>query len=120
MEMWCPDDVGQDSWVSVGSRTGGEHDSTLRSLVGGSSEEYGASPDCTIVVVLTDLSDSVYVHTRQPSAPKPTCSEFKPGTNLEAWDRATRPKNIVVVVVVSDACSIVCMSTAVNVMQRSL
>ena len=63
------------------------------------AEENGASPDCTIVVVLTDSSHSVYGHTREPSAPNPTCSEFKSGTNLEAWDRATCPKILVVVVV---------------------
>ena len=103
MEMWCPDDEGRDSWVSVGPRTGGEHDSTLRSLVRLLAEENGASPDCIIVVVLTDSPHSVFVHARQPSAPNPTCNEFKSCTNLEAWARATRPK-IVVVVVASDVC----------------
>ena len=33
MEMWCPDDIGRDSWDWVGPPAGGEHASTPKSGV---------------------------------------------------------------------------------------
>ena len=45
MEMWCPDDIGRDSWIGLGRLLGGEHASTPQS---------GVAPDCIIVVVVSD------------------------------------------------------------------
>ena len=50
MEMWCPDDIGRDSWDWVGPPT------WEREWGGGSSPvKNGASPDCIIVAVAVVL-----------------------------------------------------------------
>ena len=53
MEMWCPDDVGRDSWDWVGPPAWGRACFNSPEWGGGSSPvKNGASPDCIIVVVV--------------------------------------------------------------------
>ena len=64
MEMWCPDDIGRDSWDRVGPPARRESMIQL-SRVGWRllACENGASPDCLVVVVVSDTCESVvYVH----------------------------------------------------------
>ena len=53
MEMWCPDDIGRDSWDWVGPHAWGRACFNSPEWGGGSSPvKNGASPDCKNVVVV--------------------------------------------------------------------
>ena len=53
MEMWCPDDIGRDSWDWVGPPAWERACFNSPEWGGGSSPvKNGASPDCIIVVVV--------------------------------------------------------------------
>ena len=53
MEMWCPDDIGRDSWDWVGLPAWGRACFNSPEWGGGSSPvKNGASPDCIVVVVV--------------------------------------------------------------------
>ena len=53
MEVWCPDDMGRDSWDWVGPPAWGRACFNSAEWGGGSSPvKNGASPDCIIVVVI--------------------------------------------------------------------
>ena len=63
MEMWCPDDIGQDSWIGLGRLLGGEHASTPQSGVEAPRLLKRSLPGCIIVVVLEAKFTRVPVHT---------------------------------------------------------
>ena len=58
MEMWCPDDIGRDSWDWVGPPAWVRACVNSPEWGGGSSPvKNGASPDCIIVVVVVFVSE---------------------------------------------------------------
>ena len=58
MEMWCPDDIGRDSWDWVGPPAWERACFNSPGWGGGSSPvKNGASPDCIVVVVVVVVSE---------------------------------------------------------------
>ena len=90
MEMWCPDDTGQDSWDWVGPPAWGEGMIQLPRVEWKLLACYnGASPDCFNVVVVWDTIENVCMIT-----PPHACTELPAHStraNLETWG-CTKPR----------------------------